>query len=180
MAFFKLAPEDVTDLVNEIIQQHHLRLAENEVTVDVLMAYASGDGHAIMVRGVPALASAKIIRLLDRVAGRGDCQILLDGDHWQHHHENTKRAIIDHELTHFELQQEEDGEVKTDNIGRPKLRMRQHDHDYGWFDEIVRRHGNYAIEARQYRELQEKVKQKWLLFGHDEVTAPKPAKKGRR
>jgi len=180
MAFYKLPPEDVTDLVNEVIHAHHPRLVENEVTVDVLMAFASENGFAILVRGVPAYASAKIIRHMDRVAGFGDCRITIDGDQWPHFPVETQRAIIDHELTHFELQRDKrTDKVKIDETGRPKLRMRQHDHDLGWYDEVVQRHGNYSIEAMQYRQLQEIVKQRWLFKDMDEQLK-KSSKKGRR
>jgi hypothetical protein len=39
--------------------------------------------------------------------------------------------------------------ILSDDIGRPKLGIRLHDHQVGWFDSIVERHGIHAIEGKQ-------------------------------
>lgn len=39
--------------------------------------------------------------------------------------------------------------MKRDDLGRPVLKIRLHDQQHGWFDEIARRHGDASIEVQQ-------------------------------
>lgn len=38
------------------------------------------------------------------------------------------------------------GVTKTDDLERPRLRIKAHDREVGWFDNVVRRHGKTARE----------------------------------
>jgi hypothetical protein len=54
--------------------------------------------------------------------------------------------------------------VVRDDLDRPKLRVRKHDHQFGWFDSIARRHGPASFEVQQYRKFNESHRQLWLEF----------------
>jgi hypothetical protein len=56
-------------------------------------------------------------------------------------------------LTHFQLSLNKEGEQKIDDIGRPKLHMRPDDFMLTGFFEVVRRHGEFAGEAKAVREV---------------------------
>jgi hypothetical protein len=64
----------------------------------------------------------------------------VDAYRWPELDELTQVAVLDHELTHLELVTDDEGTVKYDDYGRPKLRMRLHDICHGWFSEVAKRH----------------------------------------
>lgn len=146
--------------IEDVMLQYHSRLLEptiaKSVTVETYLVYGprnkDGDqtGPAIQVRGKEAYACIRITKLEERVAGRCDAVMWIDGDNWKSWPERTLRAIIDHELTHLEIAEDpKTGEIQIDDAGRVKLRMRQHDFEVGWFDEVAERHPNYSIEVQQ-------------------------------
>lgn len=152
MATYQKADAATVKLLEEVRVAHHdVRLLD--VTISVLMAYAPIDddgeptGYAITHHGVRALGKARIVPLRDRVHGMADAEILLDGDEWKTTSTRMKRALIDHELTHFDRT----GEV--DDAGRPKLKIRPHDFEVGWFHEVAHRHGDESIEIQQAQQL---------------------------
>jgi hypothetical protein len=147
------------------------------VSVDVLMAYARRDGNgdpvgpALTLAGYQCLGKIKIMGTKDRAAGRGDVELLLDGDRWTELADEEQASVIDHELTHIELHVGDDG-LKRDDLDRPRLRQRKHDHQFGWFDEVVRRHGRDSIEWQQYEHFAEVgYQQLWLPFIEEQARA---------
>lgn len=145
--------------LSAVMRKYHGRLADAGVTVDVLMAYASRDengdpiGHAIKHRGVVAKACIRIIGLKDRAAGRADAEMLIDGDEVDTWSEEELWALLDHELTHLELLVDREGNIKRDDLERPRLKLRPHDREFGWFDDVARRHRAYSFESQQAREM---------------------------
>lgn len=162
VATYTQAPVEVHTRLKSLILSYHRDLSE--VTFSVLMAAAKRDektgekkGPALTrTGGWPALAKVRIVSLRDRVSGGADAQILLDGDQWDSNSPDRQDAILDHELTHVELQRDDDGFVKSDDCGRPKLRIRLHDWELGGFDSIVERYGQDAVEAEAARRLSER------------------------
>jgi hypothetical protein len=147
------------DLLAEVIADHHPRLAEAGVTTQLLVANAEEGKSPLKNRGYPCLALARIVSLKDRVAGLKDTVIYLDGARWAEKSEEEQRAVLDHELSHFELVLDKQKKVKLDAADRPKLRTRLHDHEIGVFFDVVERHGVSAIEAQSYRDLHRKMVQ---------------------
>lgn len=149
------ADAEVMAIVKDTMKKHHPLLKTAEVKVCVLMASAARDEHgeiicpALKLHGVQAAAIAKIIPYKQRAAGREDCEITIDADGWEDLHEGERVALIDHELTHFELAFDDEGNVKSDDMGRPKLTTRHHDHDFGWFNSIASKHGDASYEVKQ-------------------------------
>lgn len=154
MTHYKPAPASVQDQLRYLIDQHHPDLVTAEVTIAVLMAHAPTDGAgeptcpALKHHGVRAAAVVRVVNLKDRAKGVADAEIVLDGDRWALWPAETQRSILDHELTHLVVvadTYEEDGVTLRDAVldacDRPKLRLRGHDHEMGWFDSIAERHG---------------------------------------
>ncbi len=105
--------------------------------------------------GYPALAIARVVSHRDRVKGCADASIELDGHWWEEASVEEQGALVDHELCHLEVVYEDvEYQIpKLDLGGRPKLRIRKHDRQYGWFDEIAERWGTASQEHQQACEM---------------------------
>lgn len=75
-----------------------------------------------------------------------------------------RAALIDHEIYHLMPAKDKNQRFKCDDQGRPILKLRKHDHQFGWFDEIARRHGENSGEVRQARDLVAKFGQVYFDF----------------
>lgn len=169
MSHFRKGNDTETAMVAAVLEKYHPELHDAELIVDVLVAFATKNeqgeprGPALSHGGYPAIATVRVNSLKQRVLGQGDALITLDGDRWQDFSPEQQRAIIDHELTHLELTTSDEGGVEGDDIGRPRLRCRKHDHQFGWFDAVVRRHGRHSVEWSQFTLFQDTaLKQTWL------------------
>jgi hypothetical protein len=168
---YKICPPAVPAMGKKIIKQHYPGLAEAEVTILYLFAHApkgeDGEplGPALKHHGWPALAIVKVNPLKDRVAGLPDVTIQIDGDKWLDLPEPEQAALIDHELMHLEVRRGEGNEILSDDIGRPKLKIRPHDFEVCGFDEIVKRHGYHAPEAKAFSQVHQKWTQKEFQWG---------------
>lgn len=130
----------------------------NELGVKIDFVFARGDrddvsgellNDALKKNGVKALGITRKIGLKDRALGRGDAEIAIDGDWWDDASEEEQRALLDHELTHL---------VPTgdcDDLRRPIIKLRPHDHEFGWFREVAARHGAHSQERIQARKMME-------------------------
>jgi hypothetical protein len=159
MPSFQRCDPSVVALAAVLIGEFHEHLQARGVAIDYLFAYADRDpktgeqkGDAITVRGRRSLGRASLNGPKERARGLGDALILLDGDWWQTVDDPERRAVLDHELTHFAVPEE----VVRDKQGRPKLVLREHDVEVGWFREVARRHGSHSAERRQAAELIER------------------------
>lgn len=161
MPTFKRAPEPVEKLGAEILNKYdtHKLVKDLGVKVDLIMAYADLDGEgfptgdALKHNGVKALGICRIIPVKQRVMGRGDAEISLDGNHWDDASAEEKAALLDHELHHICIALDKQGAPKYDDIGRPKLKMRKHDYQFGWFSIVAVRHGLNSQECKQAQQI---------------------------
>lgn len=154
------AGKDEVDLVNSVLRTFHPDLHQEELSVGVLMAVAAVDeqtgepkGHALTHGGYPAAAKIRIVGTRDRALGVEDVVITIDSAHWDDLSNDQRIALIDHELTHIELVRDKNGAFATDDLGRPKLKMRKHDWQVGGFDSVVTKHGDNAPEVTAVREV---------------------------
>lgn len=160
MATYDKASPETVAFVTQRIEEWFPDLVDCEVAIDVLMAYGRrGEGGelascAIKNHGYPALATIRVLGLKDRAAGRGDVEMLIDGDHWQGMGPAKRAALIDHELYHLAVQwqDEEQRAPKSDDLGRPRLKLRKHDFEIGGFHAIAKRHKEHAPEVEAVRE----------------------------
>ena len=153
---FEKAPARLVRELADLMEAFHPALSDAEVSVDLLLAFGPRDedgnilGEAIKVHGLPAAGCVRVVNLRDRTKGMGDAEIQIDGDHWDEWSERQIKSLLDHELTHLELQlDKKSGEVKRDDLDRPKLSLRPHDRQFGWFDSVARRWGADSWEAMQ-------------------------------
>jgi len=144
---YQLADEPVKKVVDEAVKSWHRRLKDMNVRLGVLVA-ANGDGPAVRHNGYPALATIRVTPLKDRVTKGFDAELLIDEREWNGMKSEHRLALCDHELTHLVIvKDKKSGEVKLDDLGRPKLRSRKGDWNGGdGFAEVVERHGDFAVE----------------------------------
>lgn len=159
---YEKAPAEITEQISRLIAEWHPKLAKAGVTVDALTAL-NDSGHAVKCAGYPALAVVRIISLKDRVKGMADAEIVIDSDAWETLEPAQQDALLDHELYHLEPIEDADG-FKRDSLGRPKLSMRLHDVQVGWFREIATRHGANSPERIQAKKLFDKEQQTFFNF----------------
>ncbi len=96
-----------------------------------------------------ALAIARKLSLKDRALGRGDAEVSLDGNWWEHATAEQQAALLDHELHHITVKSDKAGNAQYDDLGRPQIKLRKHDIEVGWFNVIAERHGAASIERSQ-------------------------------
>lgn len=150
MATYRRANQDLQELLQKLLESYHPDLIEFGVRIDLLWAYADRDeatgeiqSPAIVHNGYPAAGLCKINSLIDRALGLGDVRILLDHDQWESFNPRTQAAVLDHELEHVILRDERD------DLGRPKIKMKKHDVQAGWFRAVAERHGAHSLERIQ-------------------------------
>jgi hypothetical protein len=158
MPTFKKCPIEITTQAVDILARHesHQPLLDCHVKIDYVFAYCDRDdetgeptGNAITHQGHKALGLTRIVNEKDRAKGNGDAEILLDGDWWSElATEEQQAALLDHELHHVALKTVK-GQIVHDSIGRPKLKLRKHDVQIGWFACIAERNGKNSIEQIQ-------------------------------
>jgi hypothetical protein len=179
MPRYEKAPVELGQIVERMMDRYHPQLRDAKVTIAQLFAFPltdeNGDtkGPALKHNGYPAAAVIKIIGLKERTDGRADSELVIDGDNWKFLSDAQKDALVDHELEHLELKTDKDGLLVRDDLERPKLVIRKHDHQFGWFDAVVRRHGRDSLEFIQFENFQTvEYKQNWLPYLDDPDQTP--------
>jgi hypothetical protein len=146
------AKSDVTDVLETVMGRYHGDIADNGITIGILMATSDEEGEpAVKLHGYPCAATIQITSYKNRCLGIADAVITIEADIWKTFTEAEKIAVLDHELTHLELVYDKDGVLKTDDANRPKLKMRLHDWQLGGFAVIAERHGAASIESQEFR-----------------------------
>ena len=154
----------------------------DKVRVDFVWAYADLDDEgnpandAITLRGHRAYGLCRIINLKDRAKGNGDAEVLIDHDFWETIPEAQQRALLDHELSHIQVCVNKAGVPKFDDLNRPKLKLRRHDIEVGWFSSVAQRHGAHSLEQIQAKQILDSDGQYlWpqLVQGGTQVSSPK-------
>ena len=167
MATFQKAPQSVVDLANSILCEYesHKPLLDAKVRIDYVFAFGERDektgalvSDALKHHGVRAFGIARKLGLKDRAMNRGDAEISLDADWWEEANDRQRRALLDHELHHLAVKIDKRGIVR-DDLGRPMIKLRNHDVDFGWFRVIAERHGEFSIERHQAAVLWDNYKQ---------------------
>jgi hypothetical protein len=153
-----------------------------KVKVDFVWAFADlndkGEqcNDAITLRGHRAYGLCRIVNLKDRAKGNGDAEIVIDHDYWQEIPEAQQRALVDHELNHIQICVNKKGDPKFDDLNRPKLALRKHDIEVGWFSSVAQRHGAHSLEQIQAKQILDSDGQYlWpqLVQGGTQVSSPK-------
>lgn len=162
---YEQVDDSVHALATQVLEKHHPELrfvdaaAESGfsfVRLCLLMAINDEDDEPALKReGYPVQAITSVIPLKQRVDKRADAEIVIDRKKWDELDEPQRLALLDHCITHIDIAVDENGLVKTDDIGRPKLRTKPCDFRVEGFRSVARRHGEAApevIAARQFEQ----------------------------
>lgn len=157
MSTYAKAPPEVKEMAEAILEEFlsYKPIVEAKVKIDFMFAFAEvgedgeSKGHALNKHGIRALGITRKLGIKDRVMGRGDAEVCLDGDWWEKATPARRRALLDHELHHIEVKLDEEGVVIRDDLKRPKLKLRKHDVEVGWFAVVAGRHGSNSLEIEQ-------------------------------
>jgi len=170
-------------LLMEVIHQHHAELEREKVRPALILIdpelAEDGQPKAPVFKsdGDSAVGRVRPASAIERLLGKYDLRIEIDGYVWETLSEEQQRALLDHELTHLEIKRDAEGTIKRNADGTPRFMRRAHDWHLTGFREVVARHGRHALEAMDLRELHSNHGQ--LLFGFLEEAPPveKPEKK---
>lgn len=146
---------EAAEIIEALISRHHPELEEAEVSIGVLWAWPGEDdedGAVLKLHGYQAAAIIKINKASDRLQGMPDATIKIDAKLWRDRLDDFGRiALIDHELTHLVVLRDKDNHIKSDDAGRPKLKMRLHDVQIGVFDSIIRRYADKSLDGQHVK-----------------------------
>lgn len=145
------APTEIVDRAQRLIDKHYPQFNREELKIDYLIAMADEGKPAIMHQGHQALGLCRIVNLKDRAKGNGDVEILIDKAHYDEMSAKKRDGLIHHELHHILLVEDDDDPtaIKRDDLNRPKVKMRKHTIDVGWFAEIAEIYGADSVEVSQ-------------------------------
>ncbi len=167
--------DPIRELLVDAIHRFHGDLEEAEVFVGLLYAHppegseADDDTPVLKLHGYACAALVRITPYRQRVQGMPDAVIEIDKGRWDKLDEAGQLALLDHELQHLELVRDDEGNIRADDCGRPKLKMRLHDVQLGVFDAIIRRHGKASLDAQMVAETAERYRQTVFAWGDDQV-----------
>lgn len=153
MSWYAIANEEINLTIQKVMKENHGELFNEGVTITALIA-RSEEGPAIKVRGCEAAGCIRITKLAERTLGLGDAVMILDGERLDAWTSKRLQAVIDHELRHLVLaKSKKTGQVQRDDQDRPKLKIRQHDFEFGWFARTAELYGEDSYEVSQAREI---------------------------
>lgn len=153
MSWYSIANEEINLTIQEVMKKNHGDLHAEGVTITAMIA-RSEEGPAIKVRGCEAAGCIRITKLMERTLGLGDAVMILDGERLDAWSSKRLQAVIDHELRHLVLaKNKKTGQIQRDDEGRPKLRIRPHDFEFGWFARTAELYGEESYEVSQAREI---------------------------
>lgn len=164
--------DEVKERAQHLIKVFHPALQDAGIRIDWLFVATDDEeegAHALTHGGYPADAVISVVGPKERALGNGDVKCVIDEARYLTMTDAEKDGLLDHEIYHVELKRNKHGIVKLDEHGRPKVGMRKHDHQYGWFSEIAKRHGIASGEVRQATRMFLNHKQDYFAFIKDPV-----------
>lgn len=157
-------------------QEYHQPLLKARVRIGFVFVTTDGeDGAPVKVNGYPALAAASIVPQKFRTGIKEDGRVTIDKEAWDDLTEKQKDALLDHELYHFQPVIDENT-VALDGNDRPRLRLRKHDVQMGFFSVIAKAHGEHSQEVIQARALVEHAAET-LFPGFEFMAKPLPGQR---
>ncbi len=149
---YEECPKTVQTFASDVLREYHPNLYAAEVEIQYAFAMNAKD-WPLKVRGQRVAGKVKIVNLEDRARGGPDAKITLDKGWWDEHDDAERRALLDHEHEHLlltKMRTDEEGALKfdTDDVGRPKLKMKNHDAECGVFFSVMERHQEKSVDFR--------------------------------
>jgi len=174
MKTYDQAPPETHERVAALIEKYHPQLNSVSVKVDLLMVSTDSEtARALTHGGYPALAVVRSTNPKERAMGQGDALIVIDLERYESMDPKERDALLDHELYHLvTVEDKKTLKPKVDSHLRPVLKIRKHDRQFGWFDEIARRHGKNSIEVQQADWIRDEAGQTYFGFisGHAKLS----------
>lgn len=131
---YEMASKKIVDIANEIIEKYHPELKDEKVAY--IIRYSTWTKNGKQVLGSAKKCSEKETLLT------GYNFIITLSNLVLNMPSNTIKAIIDHELSHCGVDEDDYGEKKRYIIG----------HDLEDFAHIIKRHGLYSEDAKYFME----------------------------
>jgi hypothetical protein len=157
-----------TELLRSVIEEYFLNLAvlEPALVVDIRMATSDKPGTpAVKHHGHECFATIEIVKPKERSRGGPDLRITIDREKWDDAGEETRTAVLHHELSHCVPQMEKDSDIlKLDPYGRPVVKLRPDDWCLTGFRETVCIFGDASIEKQSLARVEEMLRQPDLPF----------------
>lgn len=150
---YQKAHKSVMQIVQKVMEEHHKELLDEKVQVAVLLVWGPRDkdglitGPGVSAHGHAALAKIKVSSESDRLLSGADAVMHIDGDCWEKMKARTKRALLDHELTHLELLVTADGTTKRREDSSARLGAKLDDWMLTGFYAIAKRYEKDAPEV---------------------------------
>lgn len=165
MKTYEVAPKNVSERVAALLKKHYPLHHKLGVTVEVLFVAHDAEGPALKHGGYPAAGVIRKTSAKERAAGRADAEMVLDAEVYKTFTPRRQDALLHHELHHLIVDLDaKTKQPKADAAGRPVLKIRRHDHQFGWFDEIARLYGDDSGEVQQARQLLHEQGQLYFKF----------------
>lgn len=150
MKHYAKMPDETTERVARLLKLYHPEVAAAGVRIDLLSVVDGKDGPALKLHGYACDAVVRATNVKERTKGAGDVEIVFDEARYMAMNEAQRDGLCDHELEHIELKIDaKTDRVKLDCLGRPKVGMKKHDAQFGWFKVIAERHGQASGECEQ-------------------------------
>ena len=171
MKSYTPASDAVRDRALALIKRFYPDLVDVQIRIDyIFVSTDTEDAPALTHGGYPAQAVVKILGPKERAMERGDAEIVIDEERWNELTDAEQDALLDHELYHLEVVKNKlKTRAKRDCCGRPVLKLRKHDRQFGWFDAIAARHGKASLEVKQFTDFEAETGQLYLGFGFREA-----------
>lgn len=166
------------DMIERLTTEEPLLQSLGAMDVKFAVLWFRDEGP-LMCKGWPANAMIRKTSDKERALGLEDSVIIFDWTVWEELTDEQQVALVAHELYHIQLV-EEGGHFEPDpadatkevwkplymrdDAGRPKIAMRKHDIEVGWFLKIAERFGPHSMEVKQAKEIVD-VHGQMLLFG---------------
>jgi hypothetical protein len=156
--------KEVEEMASAILVEHdcYRDILDSKLKIDYVFAIPEYDedgkpkGDSIKKDGYKVLGQCRVINLKDRAKGLGDVEILIDMPWWEAAKTKEAVALLDHELFHITVRKNKGGVFLRDDLNRPKVRMRKHDVQVGWFSVVAKRNGDNSQEQQQAAEIMER------------------------
>lgn len=145
---FDKGDEEINTRIAAVIKDHFPDLLDARVNIKVLFA-TSDEPPAIKHGGYAADAMIRINNLKERTLGNGDALMIVDKRAYDElTSERQRDGLMHHELHHLIVKRDkESGAILRDDLNRPRLGMRKHDYQIGFFRETARVFGKDAPEV---------------------------------
>lgn len=130
--------------LRKLSEKSEVKISSNKIEATVLK-----------LNGYPCIAICKPLPGKRRALGSGDVEISIDKLRWELMPDLRRRALLHHELRHIIVRRDGNGDIVTDEYDRPKVGMRKHPVQVGWFPEVAAIYGSASFECEQAQKIME-------------------------